>query len=136
LQKDKSFDPIVADLKARLMDLDLSTRVDESTASLGKRYARADEVGIPFAITVDFDTVSTGTVTLRDRDTCGQIRAKIGEVLEMVQGMCTERMVWGDVVEKYGLVAGGEEEGTEGEKKEATFVESTGRGRFSRPTAV
>lgn len=138
LQKDKQFEPIVADLKAKLMGLDISTRVDESTASLGKRYARADEVGIPFAVTVDFDTVTTGTVTLRDRDSCGQIRAKITEVVAMVQMMCTEKMVWEEAVEKYGLVAGAEEEGGEDAKKpkDPTYVESTGRGRFSRPTAV
>ena len=120
------------------MSLDISARVDESTASLGKRYARADEVGIPFAITIDFETVSGGTVTLRDRDSMSQIRAKTDEVINLVKMMCTEQMVWEEAVKKYGLVAGGDEEG-EGKKaapKEATFVESTGRGRFSRPSVV
>ncbi|GMI09157.1 hypothetical protein TrVE_jg12640 [Triparma verrucosa] len=138
LQKDKQFEPIISDLKASLMDLNLSSRIDDSTASLGKRYARADEVGIPFAITVDFDTVSSSTVTLRDRDTMQQIRAKISDIVGLLKALCTEKMVWEDVVAKYGLVAGADEEGEEGEKKPQgkTFIQSTGRGRFSRPTVV
>ena len=62
------------EIAADLMDSDLATRVDKSTASLGRRYARADEVGVPFAVTVDFDTLSDGTVTLRERDSTVQIR--------------------------------------------------------------
>ncbi|MFH1623492.1 MAG: glycine--tRNA ligase [Candidatus Aenigmatarchaeota archaeon] len=49
---------------------------DES-GSIGKRYARADEVGIPFCVTVDYDTLKDGTVTLRDRNTTTQRRVKI-----------------------------------------------------------
>ncbi len=42
--------------------------------SIGKRYRRQDEIGTPFCATVDFDTESTGTVTVRDRDSMSQIR--------------------------------------------------------------
>ena len=56
-----------------LFDL-LLDRVDQADGSLGddnsvgRRYARVDEVGVPFAVTVDFDTLTDGTVTLRERD--------------------------------------------------------------------
>lgn len=42
--------------------------------TIGRRYARADEIGVPLTITVDYQTKADGTVTLRDRDTWGQVR--------------------------------------------------------------
>ena len=49
---------------------------DES-GSIGRRYARADEIGIPLNITVDYETLENETITLRDRDTWKQIRTEI-----------------------------------------------------------
>lgn len=46
----------------------------DETGSIGKRYRRQDEIGTPFCITVDFDTLSDNTVTVRDRDSMTQIR--------------------------------------------------------------
>jgi glycyl-tRNA synthetase len=51
------------------------------TQSIGKRYRRQDEVGTPFCITVDFDTLEDNAVTVRDRDTTEQTRVKIDELL-------------------------------------------------------
>ncbi|MFH1403531.1 MAG: glycine--tRNA ligase [Candidatus Altiarchaeota archaeon] len=53
---------------------------DES-GSIGKRYARSDEVGIPYSITVDYDTMKDDTVTIRERDGRGQKRVALGEIL-------------------------------------------------------
>ncbi len=52
---------------------------DES-GSIGKRYRRQDEIGTPFCITVDFDTLEDNSVTVRDRDTMEQVRIKIDEL--------------------------------------------------------
>ena len=52
----------------------------DDAGSIGKRYRRADEAGIPYCVTVDFDTPENGEVTVRDRDTMEQIRIKIEEV--------------------------------------------------------
>ena len=49
--------------------------------AIGKRYRRQDEIGTPFCVTIDFDTMEDGTVTLRDRDTMTQVRLPIGELL-------------------------------------------------------
>ena len=46
----------------------------DSTGSIGKRYARADEIGVPWAVTVDHSTLVDGTVTIRNRDNQQQIR--------------------------------------------------------------
>ncbi len=50
------------------------------TGSIGKRYRRQDEIGTPCCITVDFQTLEDGTVTVRDRDSMGQIRINIDEL--------------------------------------------------------
>jgi glycyl-tRNA synthetase len=56
---------------------------DESGA-IGKRYRRQDELGTPFCITVDFDTLENGTVTLRDRDSMKQERVPIDKLHEVL----------------------------------------------------
>ena len=57
---------------------------DES-GSIGKRYRRQDEIGTPYCITVDFDTLEDNTVTIRDRDTMEQIRISIDEIEEWLE---------------------------------------------------
>jgi len=55
----------------------ITSKIDDSGQSIGRRYARTDECGIPFAITVDFDTLSENTVTIRDLDTMKQVRMPV-----------------------------------------------------------
>jgi glycyl-tRNA synthetase len=52
----------------------------DETGSIGRRYRRIDEIGVPVGITVDFDTLKDQTVTIRDRDTMKQERVKIGKL--------------------------------------------------------
>ncbi len=62
-------------------DLIKSFPVDyDESGSIGKRYRRQDEIGTPFCITVDFDTLEDNSVTIRDRDTMAQIRLPISEL--------------------------------------------------------
>jgi glycyl-tRNA synthetase len=79
LQKNKP--ELVA--KAREIQATLKRRFsvfyDEGNA-IGKRYRRQDEIGTPYGITVDFQTLEDGTVTVRDRDTCSQVRKPISEL--------------------------------------------------------
>ncbi len=58
------------------------------TQSIGKRYRRQDEIGTPFCITFDFDSLEDGAVTVRDRDTMEQERVKIAEL----EGYLEERL--------------------------------------------
>lgn len=53
----------------------------DDSGSIGRRYARADEIGIPECITVDYQSLEDNTVTVRDRDTKGQVRVKADEIL-------------------------------------------------------
>jgi len=52
----------------------------DDSGSIGRRYARQDEIGTPLCVTIDFDTSKNSTVTLRDRDSTKQIRVKIEEL--------------------------------------------------------
>ncbi len=66
-------DEIMAQLGAWRVDYD-------ETQSIGKRYRRQDEIGTPYCITVDFDTLTDGAVTVRDRDSMKQERIAIAEL--------------------------------------------------------
>ena len=56
----------------------------DDTASIGKRYRRQDEIGTPFCVTVDYDTLNDGCVTIRDRDTMEQQRIKTEDIVRWV----------------------------------------------------
>ena len=60
-----------------------SATYDES-ASIGKRYRRQDEIGTPFCVTVDFDTLEDNCVTVRDRDSMEQVRISIDELEDYI----------------------------------------------------
>lgn len=57
----------------------------DTSGAIGRRYRRMDEVGTPFCITVDFDTLEDDTVTIRDRDTTEQIRMPISDVYSYLE---------------------------------------------------
>ena len=57
----------------------------DATGTIGKRYARADEIGIPLAVTVDFDTLEDNQVTIRDRDTEAQERIAIEDLKDYLE---------------------------------------------------
>ena len=54
----------------------------DDTGSIGKLYRRQDEVGTPFCITVDFDTVKDDSITVRDRNTASQERVSVDKLEE------------------------------------------------------
>ncbi len=56
----------------------------DETGSIGKRYARMDEIGVPYCATIDHQTLEDATVTLRDRDTTKQVRVPIKELCSAV----------------------------------------------------
>lgn len=56
----------------------------DEAGSIGKRYRRQDEIGTPFCVTIDFDTLEDNTVTIRERDSMEQIRLPIDKLVEYV----------------------------------------------------
>ena len=95
------FHPALAPMKAAV--LPLSKKLSEQAAevytmlskkfmvdyddagSIGKRYRRQDEIGTPFCITYDFDSVEDGCVTVRDRDTMEQVRLPIADLVNYIE---------------------------------------------------
>ncbi|MDE6550140.1 MAG: glycine--tRNA ligase [Clostridia bacterium] len=73
-----------ADEIYRMLSKHFSTTYDES-ASIGKRYRRQDEIGTPYCVTVDFDTLDTDTVTVRERDSMAQVRIPIDSLVNYLQ---------------------------------------------------
>jgi len=59
--------------------------VYDETQNIGRRYRRQDQIGTPFAVTIDFDTLEDNTVTVRDRDTMEQVRMPISEVAKYIE---------------------------------------------------
>jgi len=53
--------------------------------SIGRRYYRMDEIGVPFAVTIDYDTLKDDTVTIRERDSKKQVRIKVSEIEEWLK---------------------------------------------------
>lgn len=56
----------------------------DEAGSIGKRYRRQDEIGTPFCITIDFDTLENNSVTIRDRDSMEQIRLNVDELIPYI----------------------------------------------------
>jgi glycyl-tRNA synthetase len=76
------------DKKARevfKMLLDHFTCVYDDKGSIGRRYYRQDEIGTPFCVTIDYQTLEDDTVTIRDRDTKKQVRVKISELVDVIK---------------------------------------------------
>lgn len=94
------FHPAIAPIKAAILPLSkkLSEKALEvyeqlskhfnveydDAGSIGKRYRRQDEIGTPYCITIDFDTIEDQTVTLRDRDTMEQIRLSVFDLEDYI----------------------------------------------------
>ncbi|KAI0393430.1 glycyl-tRNA synthetase 1 [Xylariaceae sp. FL0594] len=108
------FKPITRRLSSQLRAWGIANNVDASGASIGKRYARNDELGTPLGITVDFDTVADEgdgcSVTLRERDSMAQVRGSEEEVLRAVRSLVDGEETWEDVARRLRpFKAGGEE---------------------------
>ena len=57
----------------------------DDSGNIGKRYRKADEIGVPYCLVVDFDSLADGAVTVRDRDTTKQTRVKIDQLTDYLQ---------------------------------------------------
>jgi glycyl-tRNA synthetase len=114
LSSHADFKPFVRTLGDKLQEIGISTRVDDSGASIGKRYSvctlfkagleplltwtqRNDELGTPLGITIDFQSVKDNTFTLRDRDSTEQVRAGLEEITSAVASLVTGREKWSDI---------------------------------------
>jgi glycyl-tRNA synthetase len=78
LSRNEELNPIASNLAA---DLRKNWNVDyDDSGAIGRRYRRQDEIGTPFCITVDFDTLTDQAVTIRHRDSMQQERVSLGQI--------------------------------------------------------
>merc|ERR1712151_798490 len=101
IARHETYAKMMQGFRSQLSARGLSYTIDDSGATVGRRYARNDELGIPFAVTVDFDSLQDSTVTLRERDSTHQVRPKLDEVADVVRCLCSNEETWAEVYKKY-----------------------------------
>lgn len=101
------FSDAVEDIAASLRKKEVSCQVDQSGTSLGKKYARNDEIGVPFSITVDHRTLQDQTVTIRERDSTFQIRIEISQLPDIMRSLIQQDdgITWQEALLRYEVVA-------------------------------
>ncbi|XAR50397.1 Glycine--tRNA ligase [Bertholletia excelsa] len=97
LVQNPEYDEVAKCIAKSLIAAGISYKIDLTGTTIGKRYARTDELGVPLAITVD----STTTVTLRERDSKQQIRVNVEEVASVVKQVADGLSTWADILWKY-----------------------------------
>lgn len=73
----------------------------DDSGSIGRRYRRYDEIGTPFCVTVDHQTFEDETVTIRDRDTTGQVRVRVNDLPKILRELLTTERPIEDFGEKF-----------------------------------
>jgi len=104
LQNNERFDPYIEKIGNILRQAHISNHQDTSGVSIGRRYARVDEIGCPFCITIDFQTTEDETVTIRERDTTTQIRVSITDIARILSSLIEEESTWDELKIIYPLV--------------------------------
>ena len=84
LISDEKLVKIAKEVDKNLRDAGIATYYDDG-GTIGRRYARMDEIGTPFCITIDHDTLKDNSVTIRDRDTTKQERKKIKDLVSSLK---------------------------------------------------
>lgn len=100
LSSQAEFVPIIQKVSQRLRSLGISNRIDDTSASIDKRYSRNDELGTPLGITVDFDSVKDRSITLRDRDNTKQVRASQDEIIAAIKSFVEGQEAWEEVFKR------------------------------------
>ncbi|KAJ9112845.1 hypothetical protein QFC20_002173 [Naganishia adeliensis] len=109
LSANSEFTPLINEISAKLRRAGVASRVDASGASIGKRYARNDELGTPYGCTIDFASVANGTLTLRERDSTDQLIGKIDDVIAVTVALSNSQMKWSEACEKLEKYSGTQE---------------------------
>ncbi|XBW38389.1 hypothetical protein QEN19_003976 [Hanseniaspora menglaensis] len=110
LQSNKELSAKCSEIAKILRKEQIPFKVDDSGASIGKRYSRNDELGTPFGITIDFESVEDGTITLRERDSTVQVRGSVEDVLKAIKEIIYEGANWTDATKSLKVFASQQDE--------------------------
>ena len=86
LQRDEPLIDVATDVAAALRGVGLAVTYDE-TGNIGRRYRRQDEVGTPYCVTIDYESLEDEAATVRDRDSTDQVRVPIAELPDVLRAM-------------------------------------------------
>ncbi|CAF4311876.1 unnamed protein product [Rotaria socialis] len=118
LSGNAEFKPFTKQISDLLTQAGISYKVDTSSSCIGKRYARCDEIAIPFAVTVDFDTsLQPPSIAFRELNSMKQIRVPIDEIVSVVQRLSTEQTTWTKISTMYPMFTEQQNRKVENEEK-------------------
>ncbi|XP_071927314.1 glycine--tRNA ligase, mitochondrial 1-like [Coffea arabica] len=103
LVQNQQYEEVAKFISKSLTAAGISHKIDITGTSIGKRYARTDELGVPFAVTVD----STSSVTIRERDSKDQIRVNMENVAAVVKEVTDGQSTWDGILKAYPLHSSG-----------------------------
>jgi glycyl-tRNA synthetase len=112
LSSNDAFTPFIQQIHKQLTASNIESKIDTGAVSIGRRYARADEVGTAYDVTVDFDTVEQQDrpVTIRERDSTQQIRVPLDKVTHIISDLLNNIIKWEEAYQKYPQVVRSETE--------------------------
>ncbi|KDO18422.1 hypothetical protein SPRG_15589 [Saprolegnia parasitica CBS 223.65] len=100
----KEFTPIMLSLERDLRARGIACKSDASSVAIGRKYARVDELGVPFGVTIDFETAGDQCVTVRERDSCAQLRVPLAKVVAVLDDLVAGRAAWADLTKVFTVV--------------------------------
>jgi len=115
----------VQDIHEMFLVNGVTSKADTSSVLIGRKYARQDELGTTFAVTVDERTIVDETVTLRERDTTDQIRLPLSQLVGLIKSIVEGSESWATVSSKFEKVGK--------QNDDVVTVQKTPRAMFSRP---
>lgn len=141
VNNNKMLDILVDKIHGILHKKNIVTRIDSSSGTIGRRYARSDELGVLLGVTIDFQSIIDETVTLRERKSMSQVRLPISSLVNVVEKFISEEWTWEDITKRFQVVNNGNDEDDEESKEKKSDVDTTSpliiqrttRGTFSIP---
>lgn len=97
------FGPFIMKLKEGFKKRGIRFRENNRTCSIGRKYSSADEIGVPYFVIFDFETIGSESVTIRERDSTEQIRVRVDEVPRIIEELVTEKTSWDVCYREYGI---------------------------------
>lgn len=94
LSNHKDLVPVTTEVAKILRKSQIPFKIDDSGVSIGKRYARNDELGTPFGVTIDFESAKDHSVTLRERDSTKQVRGSVEDVIKAIRDITYNGASW------------------------------------------
>ncbi|TBU12952.1 glycine--tRNA ligase [Hamiltosporidium tvaerminnensis] len=110
LKQTPSLQLLLTNLKEEMSKNDISFSINTRNVSIGRKYASNDEIGVPFFITIDLQSMSDKKATIRERDTMEQIRVPLEKIPILIQQLCNNNVKWENLKNEYGLFVFKEEQ--------------------------